>query len=124
MPELISIDLEEVKSAKIRDFRQPAMKIVSKGRQQVDVFVNIDSLAVLADHHGKVDLRGEGKYLDVNLTGNADLDADSYPVYSAKVNMRHGCTAELSATEVDTEGSESTSRIRNFGNPLVTTKQQ
>ncbi|MEM1323552.1 MAG: DUF2807 domain-containing protein [Bacteroidota bacterium] len=120
MPSLKKLDAEHTDDIKIKGFDEPRMSIRNEGRYDIKALINVDSLYLRQDGRHEVDLRGNGRYLEVALNERARLDAERFTVNDAKVSAKYHSTAKVAANNTLHVEHDSNSKVRNDGGATIT----
>ncbi len=99
LPQLHRLDLDQTDDVKLHGFSQPHLQVKMDGRNDLEAFVNIDSLDLQLRGRGEVELRGSGHYLRAKLADRLRLDAEHYAVAVAEVSTRNASRAALSVSD-------------------------
>ena len=99
LPQLHRLDLDQTDDVKLHGFSQPHLQVKMDGRNDLEAFVNIDSLDLQLRGRGEVELRGSGHYLRAKLADRLRLDAEHYAVVVAEVSTRNASRAALSVSD-------------------------
>ncbi|MEM8894222.1 MAG: PspC domain-containing protein [Bacteroidota bacterium] len=94
-PDLTNLDLSGACTAKVRGFEQNQINISLTGASEADMSVDAERLVADAQGASKLKLFGEGKELDVKLTGASSLEAYEYEVDYAEIVARGASNAEV-----------------------------
>jgi phage shock protein PspC (stress-responsive transcriptional regulator) len=120
MPYLKKLAVENTKDVRVQGFVQDAMTISSEMRDnQIKAFVEVENLTIKQIKYHKLDLRGKGKYLNLSMDENADIDAEHYTVSVADVKAVNRNGLKLMVTDTLRKHVSPGSDLILDGNPLV-----
>ena len=120
MPYLEKIATENTNDVRIQGFVQDKMTISTEGRDMhVKAFIEVENLTIKQTKYHKLDLRGKGKYLNLSMDENADIDAEHYVVSVADVKAVNRNGLKLTVTDTLRKDVSPGSELTLDGNPLV-----
>ena len=120
MPYLEKLAVENTNDVRIQGFVQDAMTIFSEMRERkVKAFIEVENLTIKQTKYHKLDLRGKGKYLNLSMDENADIDAEHYTVSVADVKAVNRNGLKLMVTDTLRKHVSPGSDLDLDGNPLV-----
>lgn len=111
MPQLASLETDATDDIRIRGFQQGRMELTGKGRHEIRALLEVDSLIISLEEHGKMDLRGKFNYLKAQVQGRGRLDAEKAQVREADVSARGGSRIKLGVVGKITPQKDDDSRI-------------
>jgi len=120
MPYLEKIAVENTQDVRIQGFVQDKMTISSEMRDaEIKAFVEVENLTIRQTKYHQLDLRGKGKYLNLSMDENADIDAEHYTVSVADVKAVNRNGLKLTVTDTLRKDVSPGSDLSLDGNPLV-----
>jgi hypothetical protein len=120
MPYLEKLAIENTNDVRIQGFVQDAMTISSEMREhEIKAFIEVENLTIKQTKYHKLDLRGKGKYLNLSMDENADIDAEHYTVSVADVKAVNRNGLKLMVTDTLRKHVSPGSELTLDGNPLV-----
>ena len=99
MPVLEELWVLQSNNIEIKDFKLEKLHLVNEGRGYINIFSDIKNLNIELTGENELDIRGQGEYLNVILTDDAEMDAEHFTVKNAKVELDNGSFAKISATD-------------------------
>ena len=97
MPELLQLDAEETDDMRIEGFEGGRLQVSWEGGHDLKMNVQVDTLMASQEGSGKIDLRGQARYLRAILSDNAKLDAEKMAIAEAEVIASDNSNAKLGA---------------------------
>ncbi|MEO1257358.1 MAG: DUF2807 domain-containing protein [Bacteroidota bacterium] len=99
MPNLEELWVLQSNDIEIKDFKLDQLHLVNEGRGHINAFSDVKNLNVELTGDNEFEIRGEGEYLNVILTDDAEMDAEHFTVKNAKIELDNGSFAKISATD-------------------------
>ena len=123
MPKLNELWAIQSRDIEIRDFKMDSLHIVNEGEGDIKAFSDIKSLDLHLTGRNKLEIRGEGGYMNAILSNDADLDAEHFTVKNANMELNNRSTAIIFAT--DTLWQKVTdSRLTSRRDPVIVDAQE
>ena len=97
MPELLQLDAEETDDMRIEGFEGGRLQVSWEGGHDLKMNVQVDTLMASQEGSGKIDLRGQARYLRAILSDNAKLDGEKMANAQAEVIASDNSNAKLGA---------------------------
>ena len=118
LPFLSSLDLREVESAKVLNFKQDLMTLRANGDMRIDVYADIQDFLV-ESVNSEITLNGSGRLLRLNAENNAEINGFGYKVRTANVVAKEGSRAEISASDTIFCREEEFGQLEINGKPKI-----
>ncbi len=99
MPSLESLDIRNTNDVDVRGFSESKMRLKNDGGYDLKAFVNVDSLTLVQDGRGEINVRGNGKHLKVDVNGYGKIDTERFNVSTAEIRAQEFSKASITATE-------------------------
>jgi hypothetical protein len=119
LPELENLELSGTVRAIVRGFTQDLMEIDISGAASADMDIKVEDMEIDMNGMSKLTLYGEGKVMDVNITGASNLDAMEYEVNSAVIDASGVSHVKVNASEILEIDVAGGSEVRYSGNPQI-----
>lgn len=119
MPSLQSLDIRNTDDVKIQGFVESKMRLKNDGSYDLKAFVNVDSLFLVQDGRGEINVRGNGKYLKADLNRRGTIDAKRFSVSSAEIKAQENSKAAVSVSDTIRINKDGSSRINIEGEPQL-----
>jgi hypothetical protein len=110
MPSLHSLDMRNTDDVKVQGFTETKMRLKNDGSYDLKAFVNVDSLTLVQDGRGEINVRGSGKHLKADLIRRAKIDTERFTVNTAEVKAQEFSKASIAVSEsvkIDSDNSSS-----------------
>ena len=111
MPSLESLDIKDTDLVNVRGFKEKQMTVRHDSRDDLKMFVNVDSMTIKQSGRGDIDLNGEGDFLKATVTEDSKLNAQRYHVKFADLEARRSSRVELTVSESYQKETNSGGRI-------------
>ena len=112
MPSLLSLDMRNTDDVKVQGFTETNMRLKNDGSYDLNAFVNVDSLTLVQDGRGEINVRGSGKHLKADLNRRAQIDTERFTVNTAEIKAEEFSKASLSVSESVIIDSDNSSKIK------------
>ncbi len=119
MPSLQSLDIRNTDDVKVQGFSESKMRIKNDGSYDLKAFINVDSLALVQDGRGEIDVRGKGKHLKADLNRRGKIDTERFNVNSAEIKAQEYSKASVSVSEVIRIAADGSSKVTVEGEPKI-----
>ena len=104
---------------KVQGFTEPNMRLKNDGGYDLKAFVNVDSLILVQDGRGEINVRGSGKYLKAELINHAKIDTERFTTNTAEVKAEDFSRASVSVSETVRITSDGSSKVNVEGEPEI-----
>jgi hypothetical protein len=119
MPSLQSLDVRNTDDVKVQGFTEPNMRIKNDGGYDLKAFINVDSLFLVQDGKGEINVRGVGKYLKADLNNGGKIDTERFNVSTAEVRAQEYSKASIAASEMVKIDKDNSSKVNVEGEPQI-----
>jgi putative autotransporter adhesin-like protein len=119
MPSLISLDVRNTDDIEIQGFTEAVMRLKNDGRNEMAAFINVDSLILIQDGRGEINIRGTGKYLKADLNNRGKIDTERFSVNTAEIKAKEYSKASIAVSETVWITNDGSCRINIEGEPKI-----
>lgn len=119
MPELKGIDLHGGSQTYISGFKPLTFGMDLSGTAFAEIEIETDQLEADLSGASKLVLKGNGKSMDLQINGIANVDAFDYPVDEANINADAASTANILVNKFLQVDAGAGSTVRYKGNPKL-----
>ena len=123
MPSLESLDMRNTDDVKVQGFTESNMRLKNDGSYDLKAFINVDSLTLVQDGRGEINVRGSGKHLKADLNRRAKIDAERFAVNTAEVKAQEYSKAFVAVSESIKIDSDNSSSVKIEGEAEVVETQ-
>ncbi len=119
MPTLQSLDVRSTDEVKVQGFAESNMRLKNDGGYDLKAFINVDSLFLIQDGKGEINVRGTGNYLKADLNNGGKIDTERFNVNTAEIRAQEYSKASIAASEMIKIDSDKSSMINVEGEPQI-----
>jgi len=121
MPSLTALHCINTDDIRIDGFEEATMSIDATGEQSTEIKANIDveQLAINLRERYKMDIRGSGQLLELQLKDRSKLEAEHFAVKTAHVELKNRSRAALAIADTLHQSIGKDSRIKVDGEPVI-----
>jgi len=119
MPSLLSLDLTNTDDTKLSGFDEEKMNISNKGNYDIKAVMDVDELTIHLDGNNELDLKGEGKRMNITLDDYSRIDADRYKVLVADVSANRFHEMQLNVIDTIYHNVRDKFKMKVEGGPVM-----
>jgi energy-coupling factor transporter transmembrane protein EcfT len=119
MPSLLSLDLTNTDDTKLSGFDEQKMNISNKGNYDIKAIMDVDELTVHLDGNNELDLKGEGKRMNITLDDYSRIDADRYKVLVADISANRFHEMQLNVIDTIYHNVREKHKMKVEGGPVM-----
>lgn len=119
MPSLQSLDIRNTDEVDVKGFTEKSMRLKNDGSNVLKAFINVDSLFLVQDGEGEINVRGNGKYLKADLHNQGRIDTERFNVNSAEIKAMDFSEISVAVSEIIRISKDESSKVNIEGEPQV-----